>query len=171
MISLGLIHTDQCGSADTTALLEILKVVAAGSVGALSAILAQYLSNKSAERRHQRELEQRATEMWSVFLSPIAARRIQAYEDCYDTIQEAIETSRLNMNDYLKVRRVSVYLPSSIRSSLMQSLSSLLNATRAGQQPEAMQAINRLKEVQNQLQTELGATTISEKLKSLFEET
>jgi hypothetical protein len=146
--------------------LEIAELLVAGGIGAVSAIAAQYLGNRSAERRHKRDLGQRDTQMWLQFMTPISGKRVEAAEDIWDIVQQAIDTKKLDLNEYEIVRKQSLYLPGSLSTSLMRHLSDLLRAVRSGDNALADTAVTQLKRLQTQIRETVKLTSLETMLEN-----
>ena len=63
---------------DASPLFEFTKLVLVGGIGAASALLGQYFSNKSAERRHERDLQQRVRRLDGIVSAEEFNRAFQA---------------------------------------------------------------------------------------------
>lgn len=153
--------------AEPTVLIEIIKVVASGAVGAFSAILGQHIAARHAERRHALEMQQRERQMWAQFVSPVAARRIDAYEAIYDTVQTAIETGEIPMSDYINLRKRLMYLPSNLRDRTVTALSMVLAEKRANNSQGVTEANALLKEIQTDLECALGLKSLEDGLQQI----
>lgn len=150
--------------------LEIVKVVASGAVGALSAVLAQYISAKHAEKRHATEIAQRERQMWAQFATPMASRRIDAYENIYDTIQTVVETGEISMSDYVALRKRLIYLEPAIRDPLLLELGRAIAATRSNDQSTISDSQSRLRDIQAHLESSLGLRTLEDGIRKLSNE-
>jgi hypothetical protein len=133
-------------------------------VGALSAIVGQSVAARHAERRHELEIQQRERQMWAQFVAPIATRRIDAFEAIHDTIQTAIETGEIPMNEYISLRRRLLYMPSGLRAETLAALTSLLSARREPDSVRKDSSIAALKVAQASIEEALGIRRLEEGL-------
>lgn len=152
---------------EPSATLEIAKLVASGALGALSALLGQWLSNRSAARRYEAEVKQRERELWAqLAVAPLGPRRMEACEEIYDRVQGAIETKRLDMNDYLALRPKLLYVPG-LRPRLLSALLLLAEATRSDSKQQQEAAVEDLRQAQEALESELGLPIMESGVRSL----
>lgn len=147
--------------------LEIWKLVIPGVIGASAAILGQIVANVFASRRHAKEMQQRDQQLKAQFLSPIAARRLDAYETIYETIQKAVEDRQLTLPDYERARPLFLYLPPALRDAVVNALVDLLRASSSDDEAAIQSAILRLKESQDGVDNELGHSVVAQSIRDL----
>ena len=149
------IPTDQGSST------ELLRILASGLVGALSAIVAQTVANVFASARHRKELALKERQLILHFLSPLSERRLLAFETIYDRIQVAIEESSMTLRDYQQIRPMLLYLPGELRDSFLDAMAELLGATRESSETRKAIAVENLKALQIDLERELGIDLVN----------
>lgn len=140
----------------------VLSVLVSGLVAAFSALAGAYITNRAAQRRQELDIQQKERELWSTFILPTANRRVSALEEIYDTLQHAIEVSRLEMAEYKRIRRLLIYIPGQLQGDLIEGLVGLVDAVDKVNRVQNSSAVPQLKKVQAELRRSLGLPAIEE---------
>lgn len=135
---------------------QSLILLASAAIGALAALSAQLIANAHAARSQRRDIQQRRHEAFLRLVASIGERRIEAYEKIHVAIQRAIEASVLPVEVYDSLRPMFMYLPPSIRETLVCELKNLIGARRSGSEGDQAQSIERLRNLQRELEDSCG---------------
>ena len=142
-------------------------VLASGGIGASAALLGQYLAGRFAANRHRLEIAQREREFLSSFALPLAQTRVGAFEEMYELLQKAIDESGLTDTDYVRVRRLLIYLPDDLRTGILRTLTGFLSAVASGQTAVIQSRIGEIRRCQLDLREALGLSSVESLLDSL----
>lgn len=121
------------------------------AIGAVATLFSVRLSNSAAQRRlvAQVETAERATRLSS--LQPLLERYAEAHGQVFDLAQEVIETGEIELESYLALRPLLVYLEPSLRDDLIRVFTDLV-AKRIG----AADARIELKTLQDSIRDAVG---------------
>lgn len=158
-------------ASDTTATIEMLKIIVPGAIGAASALLGQLIANIFADRRHAIELRQRDAQNKVQFLSPLATRRMQAFETIYELIQKAVEEKQIKLADYEHTRPLFLYLDPPLRETVVNALTNLIRASNSRDQNSIACATAALKLAQDQVENDFGQSHVAKAVRQLINDT
>ena len=144
---------------------QLLAVIASGLIGALGAIGAQLLSATRDRQVREADIKLRQTELWSSAAMPVAARRVEAFEQVYDLLQRALDAGAIGHSDYEALRRLVIYLPDSLRPDVLQALTDL--SAGRGDQARTNAASDRLRNAQRDIRRLVGLNAIDSYIENL----
>ena len=105
-------------------------------------------------------MRQRERELSATFVATAAQRRIDAYEVLYETIQEAIESDSMTLDQYKELRRHLVYIRKDIRNAAVEALKTLAAGNRASVRHASDGVVQQLAAVQESIEESLGLNIV-----------
>lgn len=146
-----------------------VKFILPALVGAVAVISGQVLANMFSNRRHKDLVDLQLFSNRVIFLAPIADRRLAAFENIINVIDEALEQKFLTLDQYKSMKPHVFYLELELRRDVMESLARLLRATRENDDEQLTKAIENVEAVQRRVEDAFGVSFVNESVKMIGE--